>query len=98
MCFPPVAWGHTFPITESRSERVGIFKPQQVGCVVQLHRGGAKVVPRHLMTCFGQASLEARSRTLQTTLQGTRSHMKSLRNRVDRGAMPSEFVLNGPAN
>jgi hypothetical protein len=25
LCFPPVAWRHTFPVTESTSERVGIF-------------------------------------------------------------------------
>ena len=98
MCFPPVAWRHPFPIAESTSERVGIFKTQQVGCFVQFQSGVAEVVPRHLMTCFVQDSLEARSQILQATLQGTRSHMKGLRNRVDRGAMSSEFVLDGPAN
>src|ERR1700744_2698143 len=52
MCFPPVARRHTFPITESTSERVGIFKTQQVGRFVQLQCRVAQVVPRHQMARY----------------------------------------------
>ena len=50
------------------------------------------------VTGFVQDSLEARSEILKTTLQGPQSRMKGLRDRVNRGAMVRELVLEGLTN
>lgn len=56
----------------TRVEGVRIFEAQQVCSLVQFQHRVGQVVPCHLMTCFIQHSLEARTRFLQTALQGSR--------------------------
>ena len=50
------------------------------------------------VTGFVQDSLEARSEILKTTLQDPQSRMRGLRDRVNRGAMVRELVLEGLTN
>src|ERR1700749_749219 len=76
---PSSRW-NAFPGSKRSHEGISVFVSPQVGSLIQLENWIIQIGPRELVSRLFQNALKTGAGILQSALQGTRTHMKCIRN------------------